>query len=408
MQTAIGAKGFYGGCWASTAATTGGTAYVNFLTRVTAALGLALSGGVAADNRLVAVCWQEGEEDAQGNVSSTTYKTALRKFYTNYNAGVKSYLQSNKGFSSAQATAAVAPAFFLVGGMTRAAVNGTLVPATGYAAVTAAAKDVAGTVYGAAPPRSAYVTSELPGITDRNDIHFSSSEYDVLACSYVNVYKSLAGTVARPIPYVQSNVTSSAAMESISGTAVSFYRSSSIVFDSARNKYVFNLPMGAQVLFNVQFRSGPFTKSVWVKWVAKATYPNIFGGSANGTLSRFVHNMWEFNDGYVRSGITASGNWADSAISTVPLVIPGANWVHYACTFDDYRTMKMYVNGVQSGATKTISIDNPGCSDPGNAVILGAWNILTSGEFAGLIDDARIYDMALTDTQIGQIYAGTL
>lgn len=381
---------------------------MNFLTRVTAALGLALAGGVAADNRLVAVCWQEGEEDAQGSVSSITYKTALRNFYTSYNAGLKSYLQTNKGFTSVQSTAALAPSYFLVGGMTRAAINGTLTPAAGYASVTAAAKDVAGTVYGAAPPRSAYVTSELTGITDRNDIHFSSSEYDVLAGSYTNVYKSLAGSVARPIPYVQSSVTSSTATESVSGTAVSFYRSSSIVFDSTRNKYVFNLPMGAQVLFNVPFRSGPFTKSVWVKWSAKSTYPNIFSGSASGTLSGFIHNMWEYNDGYVRASITTSGNWADSAVSTVPLVVPGTSWIHYACTFDDYRNMKMYVNGVQSGATKVVSIDNPGCSDPGNAVILGAWNILTAGEFAGLIDDARIYDSALSDTQIGQIYAGTL
>ena len=79
VQTSVASVGFSQldpnglGWWSSSSPTAGGAAYVNCITRLTGALQQTLEGQTSiADNRVVAVCWQEGESDGQLNMDATT------------------------------------------------------------------------------------------------------------------------------------------------------------------------------------------------------------------------------------------------------------------------------------------------------------------------------------------------
>jgi len=125
-----------------------------------------------------------------------------------------------------------------------------------------------------------------------------------------------------------------------------------------------------------------YTKEAWIKPASATGYFNIISGSAN-------HAFWLVN-GQLCSG--HNGNWfyvVDAA--TVPL----NTWTHVALTYDAATTtMKLYKNGVlviASNAVPAITADN--------SLIIGTYgnNI---GAFNGDIDEVKIWNRALTDSEI--------
>ena len=90
-------------------------------------------------------------------------------------------------------------------------------------------------------------------------------------------------------------------------------------------------------------------------------------------------------------GITISGTHQE-AVGAAP--IPAATFTHLAATYDG-STIKLYVNGAQVGS-KAVTGNITTSTDPlqiGGDSIYGQY-------FAGTIDEVRIYDTALTQSQI--------
>ena len=81
-------------------------------------------------------------------------------------------------------------------------------------------------------------------------------------------------------------------------------------------------------------------------------------------------------------------------------VFPTDTWSHVAGTWNG-TLMRLYMNG---NPVSTASFAELEPAWTGRVMQIGAMN---SGEcFLGKIDDVRIYDEALTDAQIQELYAG--
>src|SRR5690625_2237647 len=101
--------------------------------------------------------------------------------------------------------------------------------------------------------------------------------------------------------------------------------------------------------------------------------------------------------GYVsfRLNKGASGN-TYRLNSTTDYPLNGSEWMHIAATFDG-TTMKLYINGVQEGG----DLPGPISGIASNTLPVGI-GAMPNGRysFQGLLDDARIYNQALTEQEI--------
>ena len=132
-----------------------------------------------------------------------------------------------------------------------------------------------------------------------------------------------------------------------------------------------------------------FTNLTLAAWV----YSNGTGGSdaqitGKGTT---VYGLTHHTDGKIWFYINNGGNALTTALST------GA-WHHVVATFENGTTMKIYMDGVyKTQRTSTSASTGTG----GTFTIAGA-----TSDFNGQIDDIRIYNYALTATQVKTLYNG--
>jgi len=153
---------------------------------------------------------------------------------------------------------------------------------------------------------------------------------------------------------------------------------------------------GSYVLVNNQIMpSKKYTKSAWVYWNGGSDSSIIASGLGNvnhefGVVSEFGGNC---------SGVTkklASGHNGAYCSVVDPSTFPTNTWVYTAVTYDSSLTngtMILYKNGsIVSTATNVAPITD----DP--FVNVGAWGWWSV--WNGMIDQARIYDYALSSGQI--------
>tara|TARA_B100000378_G_scaffold61077_1_gene45481 strand:+ start:761 stop:1696 length:936 start_codon:yes stop_codon:yes gene_type:complete len=138
-----------------------------------------------------------------------------------------------------------------------------------------------------------------------------------------------------------------------------------------------------------------FTYSLWVSTTgsSSSTWPKIMGsndphryfsirGADNGAK---VYTEW---------GIPSytGSSWASSNTASATIT-PNGTWHHYAATYNGTQ-VKTYYNGARI-STQNASI-NP---------TMAAFYLSDSGSgYVGKIDDARVYNRALTDAEVETIY----
>ena len=74
-------------------------------------------------------------------------------------------------------------------------------------------------------------------------------------------------------------------------------------------------------------------------------------------------------------------------------------WNHLVGTYDG-TTLRIYVDGVLAGSTVAVGTIDATTLDS----LIGVHNSLATNFFNGLLDDVRIYNRALSNDEIKQLY----
>ncbi len=131
--------------------------------------------------------------------------------------------------------------------------------------------------------------------------------------------------------------------------------------------------------FTVESWIRPDTLSAWREVILKEAPPDTL-----------AYGLYTSSPGGTRPSAWTAGGYAFSSQS-----IPTGSWTHLAATYDS-GTMRIYVNGTLTGTGTNVA--EP--ASTAGALRIGANSIWPEEAFDGLIDDVRIYDRALTASEI--------
>jgi hypothetical protein len=141
--------------------------------------------------------------------------------------------------------------------------------------------------------------------------------------------------------------------------------------------------------------------------VTMAAWANLTSADSSGAevISLGDHFAIRLNDGSGSRCFFYNGSTWLSA--TTNQTFAGAGWKHFTAVFDDdNNVMKFYVNGVEAASLSTTA--SIAWSGLGSNTVLGKHaNGVTTVDFTGKIDDARVYTRALCAEEALQLYNGS-
>ena len=237
------------GWWQSTSPFVGGAAYTNCVKRIQSAMTQTFGTSLPRNNRIVAVCWQEGETDITFSTSAQ-YKSNLLNFVGNLRTAVSIFSTNTFGLTSGESEVMANTFSFLVGAMSRNSDSAG-------PHIRDAGQDVAGTAIAGtdgtrnAVPRAAYVPRPLIGIDDHGaDTHYSGTDQKILGDQYytglnsvVTAYSGIStvtsATVKRFTSRRVSTLTTNWVLTTPSDVKVDIY-----ISGTASSKYGFLLDSG--------------------------------------------------------------------------------------------------------------------------------------------------------------------
>ncbi len=156
---------------------------------------------------------------------------------------------------------------------------------------------------------------------------------------------------------------------------------------------------------------GPMSLSAWI-------YPRTkgeCGGNECGTIvdkTGNATNGWKLaigdNSGSDRRlRFTADTSGAQVIRASADGSITFNTWQHVVMTWDGGTTasnVRFYINGVEPSYTNTADGGTPRDNDSTNPFLIGALGVAGPVAFDGLIDDVRIYNRALSASEIMKLY----
>jgi MSHA biogenesis protein MshQ len=131
-------------------------------------------------------------------------------------------------------------------------------------------------------------------------------------------------------------------------------------------------------------------------WIYPTDYSHSGGGSYPTVISKATTNYrWFISDGNDRIWSRFVGFSDLGSTSTIPL----NTWTHIILTFDG-NGFTWYLNGAEDASDSQSGSLTENSSD----WVIGDWDENGARGFKGKIDDVRIYNYALTEEQIKQVY----
>ena len=143
--------------------------------------------------------------------------------------------------------------------------------------------------------------------------------------------------------------------------------------------------------------SGSQTWSVWVKPESLVGNSNIMCKRGAGTFKRM------YLDGSYRPKFDLQGLTGDDQVESDTPVVAG-NWYHIVGVYNSSATThSIFVNGVKM---KEVTASGSATDTDGDFAVGKDTTYADSYNFDGIIDDAAIWDRALTDAEVLGLYAG--
>ena len=164
----------------------------------------------------------------------------------------------------------------------------------------------------------------------------------------------------------------------------------SIAFDGSGNDVfqAYNLPLLNQ----------NFTYSVWVK-ISGQNHNNDI--QSFGVLGPAPQHTWNYtynvSSRYWNLWDDQNNTWNSSATASNPT----ANWVHVVITYDATNYEHIYTNGVLANSR---AVTEPINDAGGRTFLIGTCDGAGGQVMNGLVDDVRLYNVALTAGQVSQLY----
>ncbi|WP_281337104.1 T9SS type A sorting domain-containing protein [Flavobacterium eburneipallidum] len=167
----------------------------------------------------------------------------------------------------------------------------------------------------------------------------------------------------------------------------------------ANNAFNSSTELTGAILPNLPTGNSARTLNVWVKF-GSTNNTHYLMGWGSGTTANGGFTMYQSTATQSFFGTGGAGNWA-----AVNNTINTTSWYMYTYVYDG-TTLKHYINGVQQSAiTRNI---NTVAGNNGLRLSLCRFLDDTSARLGDyLIDDASIYDVALTSAQITSLYTST-
>ena len=239
------------------------------------------------------------------------------------------------------------------------------------------------------------------------NISFNDSEGNSHSLEFEDgllVNYSLGGPYQTPLPasenlvaYWKLDESSGSAKESVNG----IYNGTI----TGVTQGVFPSKIGTSYLFNgnnqyIEVDSAPnlstnWTVSAWVNSTTLKNYAGIFSKVEDDRTGGENFMLVVHDNGEIGSG---DGAWAFSSGAN----INEGNWYHLAWVFDkDNTRILYYVNGTNVGSDENFDpVDN----STGYSFFMGSWATDTQYDYAGHIDEVGIWNVALTSTEIEELY----
>jgi hypothetical protein len=139
-----------------------------------------------------------------------------------------------------------------------------------------------------------------------------------------------------------------------------------------------------------------YTKMAWI-------YPTITSTSQNIISTTNSNTSW-CHAFYVNNGVLTNGHGGNPKLLISNIIIPTITWTHVATTYtynvaDGSSTMNAYINGNKVGnATNIARIPATNCDIEIGNILRGTYS------FTGSIDEAAVWSVGLTDSDIATIY----
>jgi len=164
-------------------------------------------------------------------------------------------------------------------------------------------------------------------------------------------------------------------------------------FGNANKAYSFNgnadISIANATTLNIQQPNGQISISVWAKKTTNASVGHILG---KRTLCGNFQYQLAFNSSPINIGWGGPNSFVNNTLTVFPL----NEWIHYVGTFDG-TTWKLYKNGVF--AESIVAALTSAVAD--NLIFGGSG---TCQKFVGSIDDIRIYNRALNECEIQNLF----
>ncbi len=160
-----------------------------------------------------------------------------------------------------------------------------------------------------------------------------------------------------------------------------------LAFDNSR------VAIGASDSLIPDLFQGSFTLAAWINATRTGnTWQQIFRSIRSDDTSN--DTLFINNGGKLSWRGRVGGDWAGGMCETAPHVVPADQWTHVAVTGDG-TNFRIYVNGALSQESAFQTTDGTN-----STYYIGGDPSWTGESYTGMIDDVRIYNMALTELEI--------
>ncbi|MBN1515658.1 hypothetical protein JXA32_03710 [Candidatus Sumerlaeota bacterium] len=143
-----------------------------------------------------------------------------------------------------------------------------------------------------------------------------------------------------------------------------------------------------------------FTFAAWINWDGGADNQRLLDFSLGRLFGMYLTPKSQ--DGTMRFAIATSSWNNEQTLKTAPPA--EGEWTHVAVTLQG-ETGKLYVNGALADTNTTMTIERTGVSTVNNYI--GRGQHPANPYFNGQVDEARIFNYALSDEQIAALYEGS-